>query len=115
LPGSLSELAQEFTIWQTKCENGKLTAANALDSLEECTSNYPNIKRLLQILATLPVTTASSERTFSMLRRLKTWLRSTMGEERLTGLALLSSCIDTELTADAVIDSFLRNNRRILM
>ena len=28
--------------------------------------------------------------TFSTLRRVKTWLRSTMGEERLSGLCMLS-------------------------
>jgi len=41
---------------------------------------------LLKVLTTLPVTAASAERTFSMLSSLKTWLRSTMAEDRLTGL-----------------------------
>jgi len=49
----------------------------------------------LKVLTTLPVTTASAERTFSMLRRFKTRLRSTMAEDILTGLALmLASCLD---------------------
>ena len=42
------------------------------------------------MIAIQPVTTASAERSFSNLRRLKTWLRTTMGEDRLSGLALMS-------------------------
>uniref|UniRef100_A0A667WQR9 TTF-type domain-containing protein n=1 Tax=Myripristis murdjan TaxID=586833 RepID=A0A667WQR9_9TELE len=50
---------------------------------------YPNIQCILCIYLTLPVTTCSCERSFSALRRLKTWLRSSMGNERLSGLALI--------------------------
>ena len=35
----------------------------------------------------LPVTNAEEERSFSQLRRLKTFLRATMGEERLVGIS----------------------------
>ena len=38
---------------------------------------------------TVPVTTATAERSFSALRRIKTYLRSTMSEERLNNLMLL--------------------------
>ena len=37
---------------------------------------------------TLPVTTSTTERSFLVLRRLKTYLRATMREDRLNGLAL---------------------------
>ena len=114
LPGCISQLRQEFHLRQEKCRKGKLTANNAVDALEQCTNNYTNIKLRLKVLNTLPVTTASAERTFSMLRRLKTWLRSTMAEDRLTGLALLASCTDITVTPDAVLDIFFRTSRRIL-
>ena len=39
------------------------------------------------MLVTLPVTTATAERSFSTLKRLKTYLRSSMRDERLTSLA----------------------------
>ena len=45
---------------------------------------------LLQIFLTIPVTTATSERTFSALRRLKTYLHSTMAQDRLNHI--LSLC-----------------------
>ncbi|KAL2099388.1 hypothetical protein ACEWY4_005868 [Coilia grayii] len=38
----------------------------------------------------VPVSVASSERSFSNLRRLKTWLRSTMTQKRLTHLSLMN-------------------------
>ncbi|MGH0134772.1 UNVERIFIED_CONTAM: hypothetical protein FKN15_005167 [Acipenser sinensis] len=45
----------------------------------------------------MPVSTASVERSFSCLRRLKTCLRSTMCQEKLTGLALLNIHRDMEV------------------
>ncbi|XP_071826952.1 zinc finger MYM-type protein 1-like [Apostichopus japonicus] len=42
------------------------------------------------ILATIPATSCSAERAFSGLRRLKTYLRNTMGQERLNNLAILN-------------------------
>lgn len=46
------------------------------------------MKHLLSILATLPVTTASVQRSFSTLKRIKTYKRNPTGEERLSALAL---------------------------
>jgi hypothetical protein len=43
----------------------------------------------LRLLLILPVTSVCCERSFSSLRRLKTWERATMSSERLCGLALL--------------------------
>nr|CAH7765391.1 unnamed protein product [Callosobruchus chinensis] len=45
---------------------------------------------LLQIIVTIPMTTAGAERSFSTLKRIKTFLRSSMNQERLTALAMLS-------------------------
>jgi hypothetical protein len=45
--------------------------------------------KIVQMLLVVPASAASAERTFSSLRRLKTWLRRTMTQKRLTHLALL--------------------------
>ena len=45
---------------------------------------------LLNILITTPMTTAEAERCFSTLKRIKTFLRNSMGQERLNALAILS-------------------------
>ena len=57
----------------------------------------PQAYRLFSIIATIPATTVSVERSFSCLSRIKTFLRSTMGQERLSSLALAS--IEKELLA----------------
>jgi hypothetical protein len=45
---------------------------------------FPNVRTLLTILCVLPVTTCTSERSHSSLKMIKTRLRSTMGNDRLT-------------------------------
>ena len=50
---------------------------------------FENIKVALRILATLPITSNEAERSFSAMKRLKTFTRSMMGNDRLNGLALL--------------------------
>ena len=47
-----------------------------------------------------------------MLRRVKTWLRSSMNDERLTGLALLAVATDISFKPDAVVDNFLKQSKR---
>jgi hypothetical protein len=66
---------------------------------------YPNACIAYRILFTVPVTVASAERSFSKLKLLKNYLRSTMSQERLNGLATL--CIEKKLLDDINIDSIL--------
>ncbi|XP_057658705.1 zinc finger MYM-type protein 1-like [Diorhabda carinulata] len=73
---------------------------------------------VLQAIVTMPMTTAEAERCFSTLKRIKTFLRSTMGENRLTALAMLS--IEKQMIQeipnfnDLVIDKFiLKRDRHI--
>ena len=49
----------------------------------------PNVSLLIQLLLVLPATSASAERSFSLQRRLKTWLRSRMTQVRYNALAQL--------------------------
>ena len=50
----------------------------------------PVAYEVFSILATIPATSCSAERSFSTLRCLKTYLRSTMGHERLNSIALIN-------------------------
>ena len=47
------------------------------------------VHKLLRLYLTLPVASATSERAFSSLRRLKTYLRSKMNQNRLNNCSLL--------------------------
>lgn len=49
---------------------------------------FKEVESVLRIILVMPVSSCEAERSFSALRRLKTWLRSTMGETRLSCMAL---------------------------
>lgn len=64
---------------------------------------FCNIFTVLQLLATLPMSSASSERSFSTLKYLKTYLRNTMSQDRLNGLALMYVHRDKHIDIDQLI------------
>ncbi|CAL1677333.1 unnamed protein product [Lasius platythorax] len=74
----------------------------------QLSSVYPNIYIALRILLTLPVTIASSERSFSKLKLIKNYLRSCISQERLSGIAMMSIENDLSHKTDFnnVIDAF---------
>ncbi len=47
---------------------------------------FDQVEVLVRILLVVPVSSCEAERSFSALRRLKTWLRATMGQDRLNSL-----------------------------
>jgi len=51
---------------------------------------FPNYFIALRIMLTIPVTVASGERSFSILKLIKNYLRSTMLQDRLCNLAIIS-------------------------
>mmetsp|Transcript_987 Transcript_987/g.1648 ORF Transcript_987/g.1648 Transcript_987/m.1648 type:complete len:132 (+) Transcript_987:3-398(+) len=57
---------------------------------------YPNIKKVLLVLGILPSHTSEAERVISLLRRLKPWLRSTMGQDKLNACALAMAYRDEQ-------------------
>ena len=59
-------------------------------------SFYSQVVVLITLILVMPATNASSERTFSALRRIKTYLRSTMSQPRLNSLMILH--VHKELT-----------------
>ncbi|XP_060863216.1 52 kDa repressor of the inhibitor of the protein kinase-like [Metopolophium dirhodum] len=87
---------------------------NALEAMAMCNQSiYPNIFKLLQILVTLPVSSATNERTFSNLKRIKTYLRNSMSEGRLNGLAMLSINKNYLIEPEEVIEELARQKRRL--
>ncbi|XP_050541762.1 zinc finger MYM-type protein 1-like isoform X2 [Daktulosphaira vitifoliae] len=118
--GDVSSLLRlEFKLWKQKwnrekIENNLINSICVTKILANCDEEiFPLINRLLTVFITLPISNASAERTFSTLRRLKTWLRSTMSETRLTGLALLNIHRDINVEVTKVIDRFSKSNRKL--
>ncbi|KAF0749808.1 52 kDa repressor of the inhibitor of the protein kinase-like [Aphis craccivora] len=69
------DLNEEFQLWQRKLKKLEMKPKNSIDALKLCNSDiYPGVNKLFQILAKLPISTASNERTFSSLKRIKKYL-----------------------------------------
>ena len=75
-------------------------------------SLMPNITVILKLLLVNPATSASAERSFSLARRLKTWLRSTILTKRFNALAILHEhkSLTDELNLKAVASEFVSLN-----
>uniref|UniRef100_A0A8C5QC55 52 kDa repressor of the inhibitor of the protein kinase n=1 Tax=Leptobrachium leishanense TaxID=445787 RepID=A0A8C5QC55_9ANUR len=101
------ELSLWLTKWKRELSNQKDIPQTVLEVLDLCDQDlFPTIRSLLLILATLPVSVASAERSFSTLRHVKTWVRSRMVEDRLNGLCLLYIHRDIPVNTDQVIELF---------
>ena len=103
-----STLPTELHCWKIKWERDRIssemcnTLVKALAAADK--DIFPNIHTLLQIAVTQPVTSCECERSISKLRLLKSVRRSTMTEERLNGLALLSVHRDISLDLDILLN-----------
>jgi hypothetical protein len=87
---------------------------SAIDSFNECNEAfYPNIKALLQIFSTLLVSTATAERSFSVLKLIKNYLRSTISETRLNGLAFMYIYRNLSIDVETIITEFSRLKHRV--
>ena len=84
---------------------------NYLKAKEEC---FPNSWIAYRILLTIPVTVASGERSFSKLKLIKSYLRSTMSQERMNGLAMLSieKALVDDIDYTSLINTFASKNDR---
>ena len=80
-------------------------------------SMFSEVNKLLHLYLTLPMMSATAERTFSALRRLNTYLRATMSQQRLNNLMVLHVHKDEtdNLNLVNVAKNFIDvNNRRHL-
>jgi hypothetical protein len=75
---------------------------------------YSNVSVAYRILLTVPVTVASAEKSFSKLKLLKNYLRLTMSQAMLNGLAMCSiekDILDT-IDLNTVLHDFASRNVR---
>ena len=97
----------ELDLWQNKWTSEPqlaLTLNTPAKILAHTDYDYfPNIHTLVVIVATLPVTSCECERSISMLKLVKTSIRSTMSQDRLNGLAMLQYHREMSIEADEVV------------
>lgn len=77
-------------------------------------SSFPEVCTAFLLFLTIPVTTASAERSFSKLKLIKTYLRNSMGQDRLSNLAILSieNSMARNLNFDDIITTFAEQKVR---
>ena len=84
--------------------------ANQLSNCDQ--GIFPNLIRLLKIGCTLPVASYECERSFSALRRLKTWLRSSATTKRLPVLNIMIIIYCKEVDYEKAFCKFLALHTR---
>ena len=132
-PNSLKPLIEhyrlQFASIEKEIEVAKRTLAGETDQMEfiadvlleliPLTDAFPSLVKLLQIALTVSVSSSQCERSFSALKRIKSYLRSTMTEKRLVDVASLSIERDfaSALSLETVIDRFSSSdsNRRVTL
>ena len=114
--GPDSVIEGEFERWKLKWTSvaNADCPGTAAEAIQMCDSLlFPQICVLLQLFLTLPLTSATAERSFSTMRRLKSYLRNTMGESRLNGLAQMSINRDLPIDPEQVLDELAKKKRRL--
>ena len=121
---SFENFDQEAMSWYDMQKQGLLSQSENLEELDfrdlvRHIKLYPAVRQVFIILLTLPATTCTVERSFSTLGRDKTWRRTTMSDDRLSGLCLMSVVHRSRIYSNKksfmqkVIDKFGKDPRRL--
>lgn len=72
----------------------------------------PTYSNFIILILTIPGSSCSNERSFSLMKRIKNYLRTTMGQERLNDIALISTYKDLarDLDIDILLNKFIAIN-----
>jgi hypothetical protein len=117
-----SDLRDEWLQWRCFLTSFLPTLCDRSSPLEmlnimvenDLQSGFPNVFVALRIYFTLPISNACAERSFSHMGRVKSALRSTMGQQRLSHLAILNieNDIVAQLDFDNLINTFASTKSR---
>ena len=94
---------------------------SVLKALTDMKCAFHDLVTFTKLVLTIPVSSAGAERSFSTMRRVKTYLRSTMSDRCLTNLCLISTerrSLSGHLLANplGVVDDFsFKRKRRIAL
>ncbi|XP_050059853.1 uncharacterized protein LOC126551123 [Aphis gossypii] len=78
---------------------------------------YPNLYKLLQVAISIPISSATCERSFSSMRRIKNWLRTSMLQDRFTNLAVLNIERDVVdlLNNEDILEVYCTKDRKFML
>ncbi|XP_077970543.1 uncharacterized protein LOC144425105 [Styela clava] len=109
----LDNLQNEVRLWRTSLSSD--VNDECLEGLLLSARDYPSVYTAIQIVMTLPATIVEAERSFSCMKRVKTWLRSSMTSNRLSDLCVLHCHREmvTEKKINRVVSSIVSGKRRM--
>lgn len=103
----------EIARWRVRWSMTDRKPSRLQDTLEQtCKDLYPCICTIIGVLLTMPPMSATCERSFSGMKRIKNYLRSTMTSRRLSSLALIHVHKDMKIDVDKVINVFASDKCR---
>ena len=106
-----TELDQWEIFWKIKTTKELPdTIASTLVCINDKKKWFPNLYAILCLVGVVPASSNSCERSISKLRTVKTYLRSTMLQERLSSLALVHIHREMELDLEAILTLFANDN-----
>ena len=109
--------AELYIFYNLKTRKNLVTFSDIVNEFKlSFKSCFPQLSILLKIFLSVPISSASCERAFSCMKRLKTDLRSSMTQERVSSCAILNIEMENlyKLNLNETIDSFAnQKNRRI--
>lgn len=75
---------------------------------------FNEVHALICLYFAIPVTSATAERTFSVLKRMKTYLRSSMSQERLNNVMMphIYKELTDQLNLEDIAKTFVMTNER---
>ena len=107
------ELTTELSMIKNAMNGATYSIDNMKESIRKYQELFPQTSRLLQLLLVMPATSATSERSFSSLRHIKTYLRTTMRQDRLNHLMMLYIHKNRNVSiTDAMKEFVLSNDER---
>ena len=107
---NLDDLCTELALLKNVMALTEFTYTNLTQKVVEYRAILPQVTRLVQLLLIVPATSATSERSFSSLCLLKTFLQTTMNQDRLNHLMLLYIHKDYTIDQKATLTEFILSN-----
>ncbi|CAI6369096.1 unnamed protein product [Macrosiphum euphorbiae] len=111
----LTSLKAEMLLTKNCLQNGNLDF-DILGIKKVVTEDvFPNLFKLIQVGLAIPISSATCERSFSSMRRIKNWLRTSMEQSICTDLSVINieRDLSNKIYKDKIINNFTMSQRRI--
>ena len=114
-PYSLETLAADVSSFHRLCDKSTFDERINCFVKKELHLAYPTLAEAVKVFLCVPMSSATSERAFSTLRMLKSYLRNTIGQSRLHSLGVLQIERERKIDLKNVISKFASAKKHVLL